>query len=525
MSDLTARCGPFLAAYGEWAAHKHAYAGQYVYWAGEEVELHGLESKPEYNGLRGAVDHYIPTKDRFSVRCVHNGVRVNPNVRPQNLRPVPLGPASTRQRIFDTFFRPGMRYFGTIQIPGDAGYRAGDVIGKRQTYELTIVGPTSAAADVDISEEAAGALGPAVLARHRAYEDEQFVFIRISQEETDGPAADVCSIPFSMQYSDAETTCVGTWDVSSKAFRGSVSQTVNSVDNILVKSDPVTHTFDLYPCHHVADNDDHVTCTVIASPSSNFLCNHRAAVAAALQKCLSVFQQTATGVDVTALGDCSGPLREEVQWSLLLQAASLQAEEVCAHIRLLAAFLDTLEFTSPVDRKNRLAELADKGGSRANIHIVCDKSINLVRSVLTWWYNIRPQEVESAVSLQVAAYRLNKSYERFNDSLRYASIRLTDLTLRQFSSKAAALPLHCDVTGLVDMSCCICMDNLHNYRDDNGEVSQVATPALSLPCSHSFHGDCIRPWLKFHAHCPICRVELREVEAEETLSTDNSAID
>lgn len=45
-----------------------------------------------------------------------------------------------------------------------------------------------------------------------------------------------------------------------------------------------------------------------------------------------------------------------------------------------------------------------------------------------------------------------------------------------------------------NLQCTVCMDDF-----------QVDDSARQLPCEHFFHQDCIVPWLKLHASCPICR--------------------
>lgn len=45
-----------------------------------------------------------------------------------------------------------------------------------------------------------------------------------------------------------------------------------------------------------------------------------------------------------------------------------------------------------------------------------------------------------------------------------------------------------------NLQCTVCMDDF-----------QVGDSARQLPCEHFFHQDCILPWLKVHASCPICR--------------------
>ena len=46
-------------------------------------------------------------------------------------------------------------------------------------------------------------------------------------------------------------------------------------------------------------------------------------------------------------------------------------------------------------------------------------------------------------------------------------------------------------------ACTVCQDVL-----EQGAVT------LSMPCGHSFHKECLMPWLQEHNTCPICRCEI-----------------
>lgn len=57
--------------------------------------------------------------------------------------------------------------------------------------------------------------------------------------------------------------------------------------------------------------------------------------------------------------------------------------------------------------------------------------------------------------------------------------------------------------GTGDGSCAVC-----------AEEYEVSEPQRFMPCGHGYHEECIVPWLKCHATCPICRKEVESKSSE-----------
>ncbi|CCI42106.1 unnamed protein product [Albugo candida] len=55
----------------------------------------------------------------------------------------------------------------------------------------------------------------------------------------------------------------------------------------------------------------------------------------------------------------------------------------------------------------------------------------------------------------------------------------------------------------INPECAVCKDEFN-----------LAEEARRMPCTHTFHPDCILPWLKQHNSCPICRYELPTDDAD-----------
>jgi hypothetical protein len=63
------------------------------------------------------------------------------------------------------------------------------------------------------------------------------------------------------------------------------------------------------------------------------------------------------------------------------------------------------------------------------------------------------------------------------------------------------------------LQCSVCWEDFKL----NEEVKQ-------LECDHIYHPDCILPWLKLHATCPICRRDFTEGQPKDSEATNTPAI-
>ena len=61
--------------------------------------------------------------------------------------------------------------------------------------------------------------------------------------------------------------------------------------------------------------------------------------------------------------------------------------------------------------------------------------------------------------------------------------------------------------------CCVCLTIIGDITDE--ELSKLEDRTIiEMPCEHTFHQECILPWLKEHNSCPTCRFELPTDDSE-----------
>ena len=59
--------------------------------------------------------------------------------------------------------------------------------------------------------------------------------------------------------------------------------------------------------------------------------------------------------------------------------------------------------------------------------------------------------------------------------------------------------------------CTICRCNLNDnslYNQEKGKDSNIVQGL----CNHSFHEECINPWIMKNNHCPICSIRWKSIK-------------
>jgi len=67
-----------------------------------------------------------------------------------------------------------------------------------------------------------------------------------------------------------------------------------------------------------------------------------------------------------------------------------------------------------------------------------------------------------------------------------------------------------DENQLADQQCAICQDKFLAKEE-----------VTCLPCDHTYHKDCVVPWLSRHCTCPVCRSEVKELNPLTSNSPEN----
>jgi len=206
-----------------------------------------------------------------------------------------------------------------------------------------------------------------------------------------------------------------------------------------------------------------------------------------------------------------------ISWGDLLDEASVQAETTCAVFRRQTALLDNLKFESDEYKAQVMSDLRMNGLTLAKSHSEWDQCIQSGRTIaLGWsWFERGSWSCfeRSAVVGKRCVFllfqmhsRLEANHKHLEKAYRGADDRLTNTQLEKIRTGFYAKNCAGGAKNESDKLCGICQCDM----EEEGENGNDHNPSACLPCSHSFHWECIREWLHDHSQCPICRVDLHE---------------
>lgn len=382
------------------------------------------------------------------------------------------------------FFQCGMRFSGTIAIPGwnpETDQSESSEAEERQEYTLEVM----------MIRQQHGL--PVIYARHAAYGDLQSCTLDLAAPIAPGAGV-------SVSYYDCETQCNGILDLASGNITGTVRQLVHGDAGFYHPADQVTHTFELTPC--IASSVAHRYGAIGLARME------RARLVAAWVNSCGQVPAAAVLEEASGFDEGVAEVVARVPWRDAFTHSSFSSEDICAKLRAQAKMLQALELHRQDTRAQELAAVID-ALPRLLAHQLADAAINELQSVFRCWASFSlmgGQEPEhrdgvnyGLMTMCKAHERLERAYSSLHKAIESAERRVARDVLRSWCESGDGQTL-----------CAICMLTL-----------ELEDEALVLPCKHRFHEECCTQWLHENASCPNCRQVIAnpEVVAEVQAGT------
>ncbi|KZV31835.1 hypothetical protein F511_25948 [Dorcoceras hygrometricum] len=152
---------------------------------------------------------------------------------------------------------------------------------------------------------------------------------------------------------------------------------------------------------------------------------------------------------------------------------------------------------------------------RSSIHIYLDRSMShqelleIFDQQLRDWPVLDVQELDRRhlieAALNAAAYLLSSMPPRHNvlvfpliiDIVSHRAVAMEEPDFGMVPTRDSSIESLNITTAKEEQSCPICLEDF-----------DLGCQVVSMPCSHVFHEECIKMWLRYSHYCPLCRFEM-----------------
>lgn len=410
----------------------------------------------------------------------------------------------------------GNKFEGTIKIPVPASSSNDEhtsAFGARVPYYMLV------------SRRFTDAFGEEqVVVWHGAHEDEQACLLHAEKIGNSNETL------FKVRFGDIETKCDGIADLQRREISGTVAQLIYG-EGYVVKADSSVHTFTL--------KLENANPTSIGKGRAlahlHMMRLKFAFIMAFFLSCHPMLSEIAQEIQKGRLEQI---ILELADFAFNVQPKGQVRRDLGRFLSQLNAILlnhshklSRMEFNSKAEKERQLGEIQDGGAmSRSHIQHSWD-AVNRLSVFFSRFERARTATYNEYADnwLAQTIRRVHWSYERFDAACRQAENQPTNDALARFKINIE------DQQGDESQgTCCICLctilpeddddmkdkeeegvseDSNKQDRADENDLDVLSDSALlKLPCSHVFHFECAKEWLKRNCSCPQCRRQISDAE-------------